>query len=236
MKCFSILVIILFGFINNTIANTLIPYNENNLEAGEFLWIEVKTKKSADDLKSLINRRIHDNFFVKDFKIENGKKLFYVVTLNSSKKPDTYDFIIKGFNIKSLQIMDQNYTVLSSDYKRNIQENITQKLLIYIVISFAILVIFFIIYKKIKYRRMVRQKTLAESEYLKSIVSNCKTREDIEKIYKNRKEIRSKLNIEYKIFDNLIQQLDEIQYKKDWSTEELNSLIEITQKIEFGDY
>lgn len=236
VKCFKLILLFLY-MTTNAWANTVqvYPYTET-IKTGDVVEVEIQSELDSNDLEKYKYKRIHQNLFVLDFKVSGTQRIFSVFVANTPKQKKEaeetrkYPFELINSNIdeqKQVQIPD--FHIKDKEYSHESSQVSYVSMLIYLLLALTVLIIFLFLYKKIK---MKNKNKFLKNELIKmkDFITNAKTREDFEFIYKHRKDIL-KYYKEIDGFDLFLKELNKIQFKKEWSPEELEEMKLLKSKL-----
>lgn len=238
MKCFSF-ILLLFSIscfaLDEQLEKPLgVLYADlgQELTNGDLVILNLETDLTEGELKKYNNRFIQERIYALGFK-EQAQGIFEVEAFISnpvkfSKKP-SFPFVLKEIEIKfdekrvakSFQLFEMNY----------VKEQI--KMIVPFVVGlvcFTLIIIYFytrpdrVLRKKLKRRR--KEKALG----LVTLIESAKTRDDFEKIFFSRKDIDQLLDFADD-FSMLYKAINEIQFKKEWSEQDLAMISSAKRKI-----
>lgn len=210
------------------------PLDQVDIENGEIYSVVVESEKSIEELQAFKNKRINDIMYVLEVRKEFDKKIFKVfVTDPPKKKKDKVDFVPVNFNYNSKnKNVGQEYITFDKKFELNQNKAMSYLWLILAAIGLIVLVILGV--KLLVYQRRVskeRQIRKAEALELQDLLQTAKIRPDFENIYKNRRKILKFLNLNEESFQEFLSYIDIIQYKPQWSENEIEETKILFKKI-----
>lgn len=237
MKCYKkILIFMSLTIVSLTCyANVITPAIESKLSAGEFIWVNIETKKSEVELRKYIDKKINEILYVNAYRNENGKHQFNVFVLNPPKKSEKkeVEFEIKGFDYHPLKTsQNPELVVKKNSYKLTEKKQKNLQLIgISALACVFILIVLILIYKSNTKRKKKKIFKIRGKEVLSSL-KNINSREELERIYILRKEIIKYLDVDEVAFKKYLNKIDKLQYKKEWSNEEFEEVKKTLEKID----
>lgn len=250
MKCFSLL-ILLFSF--HILAQDvkpeeikvednlfILPTTKEPLFNGDLTVVDIKTNLSEDQLVSYEGKRIGGKFYVVNV-ISGLKKQFEVFVLNptkpmpqnkkSKKKKRDIVTVSEDFNIQfDKNRVSQNFIMLERKYTKPTPTN-WWKIGFLILLSLFFLDLFIrFIFKPMRKNIRRRKKWKEKANFYIEKLETVKTREDFEYIYRVRSDINKLLEFDNQAFKKFYDELNRIQYKRDWTDEDQARLEKIFKK------
>lgn len=235
MKCFNSLltILVLFFFVPlHTLADeyVVMPSQkiEESLKLGDILYVEVINKTGN---KVFTGKRMGSLLYVLD---KDEKNVYRVIVSpeNTQKKLDREEqdkFELSGFKFeKSLENYSQNFETEFKEY--DIEEASYTKYIVY-------LIIIFLLPFGIKYTLMLlkalekKKKRQARKKWLRNMILKAKTREELEKVYQYKKEIKEYLKLEAENIEDFIQQMNDIQYKRRWNEDDVSKISKVVGRF-----
>lgn len=204
-----------------------------NYTNGELVEFELKTELSFEKLKKFQHDFIHERIYVLSITEQTSGSYIveaFVANPTEGQQKKSFPFELdSGINLEfDASRVEKNFQLFEEKYNKVVTPYFAY------LISFLFLGIILLFYFKTrpdrilkkKLREMRRKKALQLFEFFQ----NAKSREELEVLFKKRREISNYLEIdnEYKKFLN---ELNKIQYKKDWSDEEYTRLLSAKKKI-----
>lgn len=220
------------------------PYKQNQIVNGDKVLVKIDSSLDELQIKSYISKRILDKFYILKFLKNDEGKFYEVFALspaaqpqgqlakeNSNKKEEIFT-VSDDFQFKFDQNrLTQEFISLETKYEEvketPLWQTITVIALCLITIILLLKLVVIPIRKKLKLRARRRAKAQAIIKQLESV----QTREDFENIYRIRTELQQLLEYDSYTLKKFFQKLNEIQYKKNWSEEEKQSLESIFRQI-----
>lgn len=224
----------------NVFANTLISDPAQNVKTGDIVSVEIRSELGNADLRSYVHKKIEHNVYVMKFFEENKKRYYSLFISELPKKLDDSDamaddFIFKfqGLKIKNTKSKDNSdFKAISikSDFKLNESKNL------YLIISGIISLIIALLWgfnflQKKKTLKREKQKREERANVLIELLRGAKTREELESIYYRKNEIRELVDCNESVLEEYYGQLNRVQFCKDWTNNEEQSLREILNKF-----
>jgi hypothetical protein len=223
VKCYKSIFLLALCISLNCYANFLTPYQVSDIKAGELYWVNIESDKTNIELEKLVNKRIHDVIYVDEYRIEESQKQFHVIVLDAPKKPseiDKYEFILKGFTYKGLKgpqdpsfiVMDKEHEINKSS-KKSIVTNV-------IIIFCSMLAMFLVLFIISRYRKnsKIKLEFKQKAKLMQDRLNNISNRNDLEDIYRLRNEIKKYIDLDEEEFDKVCEQINLIQFRKDWDS------------------
>ena len=231
MKCFSFIVFI-FMLVTSAIADDYIVMpsksTQEKLKLGDIVYVEVLNKTGG---KVFNGRRLGSLLYVLD---KDEKNVYRVIVSPENKKkndmtpnPDTFE--LRGFQFeKSLENYTKDFETDLKEYE--IEYDGYKKYIIYLI---AIFVFPFLMKGLLIIIRLSQKKRerLRKKRQLKSIILKAKTREELEKVYQYKSQIKEYINIEDRYMDEFIQAMNEIQYKKRWTEKDISMISNVVSSF-----
>ncbi len=246
----KLILILLFSLFINTIhAQTYeseleLRKNQQEFKAGDIVEATLRIWP-LESLNDEDKQRLIDQSFLGVFKIltapnihpsENNADILEIelrVLITGSTDKINNEIEVNGQKIK-VTLKNIKITPLSLNEKSYVyadQSLINANMKIILIGFLAIIAIGYIIYR-IKFKKI--KKTQSTQNNLKILIENAKERNDFEKIYSQR-EVFLRTNLQNgKVLDDFFSVLNKYQYKKEWTTQELNEVQESFQKIKGG--
>ncbi len=238
MICCRIFFVFIF-FINIATAqedktkSLVIPINgdKQDLNIGEIYPVKIQSSKGTQELKSYKNKFINSSMYVLEY-IEPNSYIVFINTPKKAKNENTF-FEPSGFNIREMQGQPpQSFAILDTPFK---DEEKTNNLYQYIVIAIIVFFLLIIMYISIPYmiKKIKKRKYVAlRKKELQAILENVQERKQFEKIYQYKKDFKKYTKIDIESLDNYIDELNTIQYKKDWSDEDFLKMKKTIVKLQ----
>ena len=231
MKCFKfIFVLLLVSFSTFADDYVVMPSQavEESLKLGDILYVEVINKSGN---KVFDGKRIGNLLYVLD---KTDKNTFRVIvspenTKNKKIEPNADTFELSGFKFeKGLDNYTQNFELDLKQYE--LEEASYKRYLIYLLIIFLspFALKYFLIFLR-KYEK--KQKQRLKRKRLKTMILKAKTREELERVYQYKREIKEYLKIEEDNLEDFLREMNNIQYKKRWSEEDIGSISKVVSKF-----
>jgi hypothetical protein len=207
----------------------LLSENPNKVYRGDIIKFKVETTLSMNELEKYQNKRVDD--------------LLYILSITKKNNDIIAEAIIaeKGLKEKVEKPLDQ-FTVYNLDFvatkKKSIKDFIlmdsgeksTKSMInILLIIIFLLLLIIspliFKLIKKKKEKKIKWKKWKLNQNVIEIELRDTRDRKDLENIYKKRIEIDEYFYFDKESKTNFVNLINKIQFKKDWSGEELASAL-----------
>lgn len=154
------------------------------------------------------------------------KTLFLVKSQSSqTKKKDLNRFEIQGAEFKDKKI-ETNFTLFPNKYEYSNKKS--RRNIFFITLA---ILIFMIIIIKLKNKHSKKKRIKSQREKLLAIIIGAQSREDFEKIYILKEQVKDSLEYNKKHFETFCTVLNSIQYKAQWNQEEKKKIKEIHDKL-----
>jgi len=229
VKCYKLLINCLLVLYSSILfGNEVIPIDVVEITNGEIYRVKILSELTDDELEKFKNQKINKIMYVTDVIIDRNREFEVFITNPDVKKESSEEekdvFSWEQFQFKPTQ-KDINSDLFAFQKNYKIDKKNIMTLIVFSFVAF--IVVFIIIYLFKKYLRKKREKILRKEKInkLQSLVLSAFKRIDFELIYNSREEIlKYKLYNEDK-FNNLLNAINDIQYKKEWTDAELNELV-----------
>lgn len=239
MKCYKLLINFLLVLYSSLLfGNEVIPIDVVEITNGEIYRVKVQSELTDDELVKFKNQKINKIMYVTDVIIEENREFEVFITNPDVKKENSEDekevFSWEQFQFKPTQ-KDVNSDLFAFQKNYKIDKKNIVNLIVFSFIAF--IVVFGIIYVLKKYLRNKREKYLRREKInkLENLVKSADKRIDFELIYNSKEEIlKYKLYNESKL-NKLLNTINDIQYKKEWTDEELNELVNLKKLLRSSD-
>lgn len=241
MKCCSLLLLLLLSY--NIYANTIRPLGSDNIIVnGEIYNVALESSLTDEEVEAYQNSKINEIMYLLEYNRDlKPRQLKVFVTDPPQKKQDDENkeeiiFSFEGFQYKPEQKI-KNPKLFSFQENKSFSENEIRMATIAIaaLISLIIFIILLKVFKRWSLGRAKNRERQSEIENLKETISTAKSRPEFERIHRLRKNVYSINPEPPKDFDILIAKIYSIQYKSEWSDEELTELIQLKNKVEVED-
>lgn len=216
----------------------VIPYEADEIESGELYKVKVVSVKNFDKLVTYKNQRINEIMFVTEV-IDNRPDGFlfevFVTTPPKDKKAKEYSFKYEGFKYKNdkKDLQGDLVTLAVSnpfDFS-NLKFDMKYKVAI-IVIFLLLTYLMFIICRKI-YRHRKRKKLFSRrAKELIGLIKNAKSKEDYERIYREKKEISKYVALDEKKFIKLLSKINDYQFRASWNEAYSLEIQEVSKNLD----
>lgn len=238
-----ILLLFVFLFSSYSFANeviSLVQLGEEKKSVGD----EIKLQVSKEDEKIVSSNilSIESNYvlpYIYIYKVNSENDMLFmdgiVTNLNEKYKPIEVDKKIIMFNITNEHI-DKTKIELPEDFLFNFTNfSFSKSKLFYyllggVLLLLAVLVFSIKFYPKLKKKRLWQEK---QRKFLHKIL-DCKSFEDLEFIYAERKIIMSMFTYNKNQFEALLSLIDRNQYMKNWRDEDLEKAKTLLQSLNFN--
>lgn len=234
----KVILLIFFLFIN------LIAYaddvgvlstTQESVTQGDLVKLKVIDSRGLDYYSQYKNKRIGSLLYVIDV-IEKDDEVYFDAILSEmgpKEKPPKLDdnFILKGLNYypsKRQQLMDFITLDIPIDIKKSLP------LWIYFLFTLIVVVIGLWWYsnrnlrKKAKLQKQLKEKRIAK---LQKIIQTAESEDDYANVYLLRDEITDYFELDLDDFENLIDEINAIQYQPSWPKEEFSNIKKRFNKI-----
>lgn len=216
------------------VENFLDPKDNTNFSNGDIGELIINSELTDDELQEFVHKKITSIIYVLEFKLSGDERIFKVVfTPPPKKKSDkVYPFVVRGLNYTfDKDRVAQKFSLFNSEYTPKEERSpylvvISFFLILLLAVTLGFFLVSYTKLAKIKSRIKKRVRFLTDNFY------NASSREDLEGLYKMRKELIEFTDIDEQKWNLFERELNLIQFKKKWSREELNSLL--LKKNEIG--
>ena len=207
----------------------LLSTNSNKVYRGDIIKFKVETTLNMKDLEKYKNKRVDD--------------LLYILSITKKNKDIIAEAIIaeKGLKEKVEKPLDQ-FTVYNLDFvatkKKSIKDFIlmesgeksTKSMMNILLIILVTLLLIFLplilkLIKKKKEKKIKRKVWKQNQSVIEIELRDTRDRKDLENIYKKRIEIDEYFYFDKESKTNFVRLINTIQFKKDWSGDELASAL-----------
>ena len=224
------------------VLDSVLPIETDNIiKNNEIYDVLVKSEKSKKELISYKNKKINPIMYVMDVFNKDDKTIFRVFVTDPPKKDEKKEkedpVIFDHFAFKyepDNPALGKDYIQLDMPYKLLEDKNFLMKLGLGLLLFMAIAPLMFglvwgisKLYKKRKYKRLRHLKKKELDSFLKSV----QERRDFEELYQKKEEILNYLDFDNKKFKDLLSGIDQYQYMKTWSKEQLELLQNKLQEL-----
>lgn len=211
--------------------SSVLPINDSNIQNGEIYKVSIESDKSKEEILTYKNRMINEVMYVMEV-ISDGEELYFKVFVTDppkkKKKGKKIFFEMSAFNYKPVK-KESGADFFSFEMPFELKDS--KSYLVIGIISFFILMISiplgWFLWKFLttsKKRRNRKKINIGIAKDLIEILKIATEREDFEKIYKERRKIKELVELNEITFSNFLAELDILQYKKNWSTTELEKI------------
>lgn len=229
MRCFKFLFLIFISFQIYADTYLVMPTNAVTAEVGVGDILEVEVINQDGNEVSLKENRLGKIFYILEKIEKNSYRV--VVSPNKSADKDKVEmniFEYRGFKFnQDLENFTNEYVTKEIDIDL---ENVTINYTYYIVLILVITIIVWYgprLYRKYNEKKKIKQR----KKFLIKKINNIKTRNDIEEIYKYKKEWKDLFEISGETYKQIIQKINTIQYKKSWNDEDRNIANKAIKKL-----
>lgn len=241
MKCCSLLFILFFSF--SIFANTVKPLGDNRtIVNGEIYNVVLESELSDEEVEAYQNSKINEIMYLLEYdKNLKPRQLKVFVTDPPQKKQEDENkeeiiFSYQGFQYKPEQKIKNPKLFSFQENKTFTDEEIRiASIGLATLVALIIFVILLKVFKKWSQSRAKKRDEKNEIEKLKESILLAKTRQEFEKIHRLRKKIYRFNSEPPKDFEMLLLKIYSIQYKSEWSEEELSELVQLKNKVDVED-
>ena len=229
MRCFKFLFLLFISFQIYADTYLVMPTNAVTAEVGVGDILEVDVINQDGNEVSLKENRFGKIFYV----LEKIEKNSYRVVVSPKKSADKDKvekniFEYRGFKFnQDLENFTNEYVTKEIDIDL---ENVTINYTDYIILILVITIIVWYgprLYRKYNEKKKINQR----KKFLINKINTIKTRNDIEEIYKYKKEWKDLFEINGETYNQIIQKINTIQYKKSWNDEDRNIANKAIKKL-----
>lgn len=218
VRCFKFLFLIFISLQVYADTYLVMPTNAVTAEVGVGDILEVEVINQDGSKVNLKDNRLGKIFYI----LENIEENTYRVVVSPKKSADKDNVEKDSFEYRGFKF-NQDLKNFTNEYvTKEIELDLEKTGVSYIrYIIFSLIMIVFIwfgpeLYKKYHHKKKVNQR----KKYLIKKINTIKTRNDIEEIYKYKKEWRDLFDISSDSYNQIVQILNTIQYKKSWDDED----------------
>ena len=229
MRCFKFLFLIFISFQIYADTYLVMPTNAVTAEVGVGDILEVEVINQDGNEVSLKENRLGKIFYILEKIEKNSYRV--VVSPNKSADKDKVEmniFEYRGFKFnQDLENFTNEYVTKEIDIDlENVTINYTYDIVLILVIT---IIVWYgpRLYRKYNEKKKIKQR----KKFLIKKINNIKTRNDIEEIYKYKKEWKDLFEISGETYKQIIQKINTIQYKKSWNDEDRNIANKAIKKL-----
>ena len=209
----------------------------------EIYDVLIESNKSDEDLLAFKNQKINKVMYVMDVILSDDTKIFKVFVTDPPKpkkkgekeKTEIIHFDMSAFKYSPENpIKNQDFITMDTPFDLGITTDQSKKILFSLLAVMFILPLLYLGRKLIlKYkitsrrRRILRDKT----DGLIEVIKTAKTRSDFETIYAVRKDIDEYIELNNIEFKKFLEELNKIQFMKDWNEDQLAKITQQYKKI-----
>lgn len=232
VKCFSRIFYILLILSTSAYANSLRPYgHDGSITNGDIINVLIESDKADEELAKLQGKRVTSLFYVLKFKKINEDRVFEIIVTNPPKeeKPEDNKFLATGFKynfdesnvVGDFILFDEAYKLKKNPYYEII------KILMIIFVLFLFVVLFKFIRRKIELNTKKKNKRI---EILNTL-QGAHSRSGFEEVLKNSDLIKSHFETTIDLLEEYKEELNKIQYKKQWTESEIATVLSLVKKL-----
>ena len=202
---------------------------------GDLVTINLDTNLSDSELKKYEGKRIAGKFFIVKF-TSGLKKQFQAFVLNPSKqktprKKGEIAILSEDFKFQFDQSrIAKDFIVLHKNYEKPEEVDWTMRVIATLLFLIFSLLSFQFILKPISVSLKKKKRRKEKARFYIEKLESVNSREDFEYIYRVRNEIERFLEFDGDAFNKFYEELNKIQYKKDWSNEDQTKLEKIFKR------
>ncbi|MBD64094.1 MAG: hypothetical protein CME62_02730 [Halobacteriovoraceae bacterium] len=241
MKCYKYLLIFILVMTHMTWAadeaslGTISKTSQEQVKNGDLVQLELETTLSPAELEPYKHTFIQKQIYLLDFKKMTSQLYSIEVFLadpvppapNAEEKP--FKFKLNEFAIETdKNRMAQEFTLMKKDYVP------PKSYLFWYIIAFAVVLIILLFYLKTRpdriFKKKLKERRVRITSELLTLIKTAKTREELEEIYKRRKEIKNYLDLGVSL-KRYNKTLNEIQYKPQWDETDLSQVLKAKEKL-----
>lgn len=202
------------------------PRKFQAVDPGDIIEVYV-SEEAPEDLGELKNKRLGNKLYV--LSVDNDNRLLKVIITKEPKEGEQKDsvavnYINLQFNPDSSPTVPQYFT-LETGNEFKIREYI------WYVLPIIVLIILVLAYRFFNPWIRLKIKKRKEKNELREMVLNAQAREDYEKIYKVRKQLKAVFSLSTKEISDFEKVMNSYQYRKDWNGDELDTVVKSVNKL-----
>ena len=230
----KLLILICLYSINSFAAQIdLYALQNDEVKTGDIVSFKVQTEKSFESLLLYKNKKVGKILYVLDLTLE-GENIYMRAILapiekeptdkeNLAKKKKPEDtFLINNLNYREEQIPPLKDFVVLPGPEVFLSEKTKKN--IFLVVCFFLVVLVSLVSRKLFLKSKKKKRILLRKKKKLLMIQDAKTKEDFEKIYRNRKDILNDIEFDEKKLKEFIETINDVQYKKSCTPEELEKL------------
>ncbi len=215
---------------------------ERKITNGEIYYVKIRSELTNEKLKEFENRRINTLMYVIKFLPEGDERIFKLFVTDPPKtKPGKKTDIKTYFKMDNFRyIFDKTKTAntlaqLDVPYELEKESSKIMRVLMLILVGMLLIPTGWF-GAKLFQSRMIRKKERKTFkrialDYL-TLMQNARVRDEYEKIYAARKEIRRYLDLDEALFSKLLVEIDNYQYQAEWSETIFKSMQGKLEKVQ----
>lgn len=226
-------IVIVFIFIFKTLSCLaddvgLLSTTQKEVTDGDLVTLRIIDTRSVDYYSRYKNKRIGDLVYVLDLKEKDGELYFDTIVSKAGPKEKRLELSDK-FILKGLNYYPSKRNQLKDFITLNIPIKIHEKIKVWAYVLLVIIIIAIGLWwysksgirkREKKLKKMIQEK----NEQLLDLVTKANSQADLSTIYVHRKEIEANLELDVPKFKKIMNDLDAIQYQKEWPKEEYNKI------------